>query len=67
MWESLASTRSQDRVLHGGAKALNVVVGLIVLPSIVPSFERWAAFSERAGGAAAPEPEVTSAVAGARK
>jgi len=32
MWEGLARTRRQDRVLHGAAKALNVVVGLIALP-----------------------------------
>ena len=32
MWESLATTRRQDRVLHGSAKLLNVVVGLIALP-----------------------------------
>ena len=32
MWEHYATTRRQDRVLHGAAKALNVVVGLIVLP-----------------------------------
>jgi alpha-beta hydrolase superfamily lysophospholipase len=32
MWERYATTRRQDRVLHGAAKALNVVVGLIVLP-----------------------------------
>ena len=32
MWESLATTRRQDRVLHGGAMALNVVVGLVIAP-----------------------------------
>jgi len=32
MWEGLARTRRQDRVLHGSAKALNVVVGLLALP-----------------------------------
>ena len=32
MWESLATTQRQDRVLHGAAKLLNVVVGLIALP-----------------------------------
>lgn len=32
MWEGLARTRRQDRVLHGAAKALNVIVGLIALP-----------------------------------
>ena len=36
MWESLATTRRQDRVLHGAAKALNVVVGLIALPALAP-------------------------------
>jgi predicted alpha/beta-fold hydrolase len=33
MWESLATTKRQDRVLHGAAKALNVLIGLIVLPA----------------------------------
>jgi predicted alpha/beta-fold hydrolase len=33
MWESMATTRRQDRVLHGFAKALNVVIGLIALPA----------------------------------
>lgn len=32
MWEHLATTRRQDRVLHGAAKALNVVIGLIAVP-----------------------------------
>ena len=32
MWEGLARTRRQDRVLHGGAKAANVVFGLLALP-----------------------------------
>ena len=32
MWEGLARTRGQDRVLHGTAKAANVVVGLIAFP-----------------------------------
>ena len=32
MWEGLARTRRQDRVLHGTAKAANVVVGLIAVP-----------------------------------
>ena len=32
MWEGLARTRRQDRVLHGAAKATNVVAGLIALP-----------------------------------
>jgi predicted alpha/beta-fold hydrolase len=33
MWETLATTRRQDRVLHGFAKLANVVVGLIALPA----------------------------------
>ena len=33
MWESLATTRRSDRVLHGAAKLLNVVVGVIALPA----------------------------------
>jgi predicted alpha/beta-fold hydrolase len=32
VWESLASTQRQDRVLHGAAKVLNLVVGFIALP-----------------------------------
>jgi predicted alpha/beta-fold hydrolase len=32
MWESLGTTQRQDRVLHGAAKGLNVVAGLIALP-----------------------------------
>jgi predicted alpha/beta-fold hydrolase len=32
MWEHLATSRRQDRVLHGFAKALNVVIGLVALP-----------------------------------
>jgi predicted alpha/beta-fold hydrolase len=32
MWESLATSRRSDRALHGAAKLLNVVVGLIALP-----------------------------------
>ena len=33
MWEGLATTRRQDRVLHGAAKLLNVLVGFIALPA----------------------------------
>ena len=32
MWESLGSSRRQDVALHGMAKALNLVVGLMALP-----------------------------------
>ena len=32
MWEGLARTRRQDRVLHGAAKVANVLFGLIALP-----------------------------------
>src|SRR5688500_7863444 len=32
MWEGLARTQRQDRALHGAAKAVNVVVGLIAIP-----------------------------------
>src|SRR5438552_3759915 len=32
MWESLASSERQDRVLHGAAKLLNLAVGLVALP-----------------------------------
>src|SRR5262245_56226427 len=33
MWESLATSRRSDRVLHGAAKLLNLVVGTIALPA----------------------------------
>ena len=33
MWESLATTRRQDRVLHGAAKLFNVAAGLVALPA----------------------------------
>jgi predicted alpha/beta-fold hydrolase len=32
MWESLATTRRQDRVLHGAAKAVNVVAAIFLIP-----------------------------------
>jgi pimeloyl-ACP methyl ester carboxylesterase len=32
MWESLATTQRQDRVLHGAAKLLNLIAGLVLLP-----------------------------------
>ena len=32
MWESLATSRRQDRVLHGVAKLLNVVAGALIFP-----------------------------------
>ncbi|MEK6272762.1 MAG: alpha/beta fold hydrolase [Actinomycetota bacterium] len=32
MWESLATSHRSDRVLHGAAKLLNVVVGVVALP-----------------------------------
>ena len=32
MWEGLARTRRQDRLLHGSAKAANVFVGLLAMP-----------------------------------
>lgn len=39
MWESMATTRRQDRVLHGFAKALNVLIGLVALPAWL--FGQW--------------------------
>jgi predicted alpha/beta-fold hydrolase len=33
VWETLATTQRQDRVLHGAAKLLNLVVGAIALPA----------------------------------
>jgi pimeloyl-ACP methyl ester carboxylesterase len=32
MWESIGSSQRQDRVLHGAAKVLNVMVGSVALP-----------------------------------
>jgi pimeloyl-ACP methyl ester carboxylesterase len=32
MWESLGTSHRQDRVLHGAAKVVNVIVGLIAIP-----------------------------------
>jgi predicted alpha/beta-fold hydrolase len=32
VWESLATTRRQDRLLHGVAKLLNVLTGALILP-----------------------------------
>jgi predicted alpha/beta-fold hydrolase len=32
MWEGLARTERQDRVLHGGAKLVNVFLGIVLLP-----------------------------------
>ena len=32
MWEGLARTRRQDRVLHGSAKVANVLFGLVAMP-----------------------------------
>ncbi len=32
MWESLGTTRRQDRVLHGSAKLLNLLIGIVALP-----------------------------------
>jgi pimeloyl-ACP methyl ester carboxylesterase len=59
MWESLATNRRQDRVLHGAAKALNVLVGLIALPAwligqkLGGRLRRWL---ERAGSESAELP-----------
>jgi len=33
MWEGMATTRGQDRFLHGAAKLLNVLVGIVALPA----------------------------------
>jgi predicted alpha/beta-fold hydrolase len=33
VWESIGSTYRQDRILHGAAKALNLAVGSVALPS----------------------------------
>ncbi len=32
MWEGLARTERQDRVLHGAAKLANVLIGIVLLP-----------------------------------
>src|SRR4051812_32358847 len=33
MWESVGSTYRQDRILHGAAKALNLAVGSVAMPT----------------------------------
>jgi uncharacterized protein len=33
VWETLATTQRQDRLLHGAAKLLNLVIGLVALPA----------------------------------
>jgi predicted alpha/beta-fold hydrolase len=33
MWEGLATNRRQDRVLHGSAKLLNLLIGIVALPA----------------------------------
>ena len=33
MWEGLATTRRQDRVLHGSAKLVNLLIGIVALPA----------------------------------
>jgi pimeloyl-ACP methyl ester carboxylesterase len=33
MWEALATTRRQDRFLHGAAKLLNLLIGIVALPA----------------------------------
>jgi predicted alpha/beta-fold hydrolase len=56
MWESLATTRRQDRVLHGAAKALNIVVGLIAFPVWLVG-QRLAGALRRFLERIAPDPE----------
>jgi predicted alpha/beta-fold hydrolase len=33
MWERMATTRRQDRALHGAAKVVNLIIGLVALPA----------------------------------
>jgi predicted alpha/beta-fold hydrolase len=33
VWETLATTQRQDRLLHGAAKLLNLVIGVVALPA----------------------------------
>jgi predicted alpha/beta-fold hydrolase len=33
MWEGLATTRRQDRVLHSSAKLVNLLIGIVALPT----------------------------------
>ena len=53
MWESLGSSQRQDRILHGAAKALNVLVGLVAVPAwligqrLVEPFKRLLARLDR--------------------
>jgi predicted alpha/beta-fold hydrolase len=59
MWEGLATTRRQDRFLHGSAKLLNVLIGLVALPAwllgqrLAGPLRRWL---ERRGAAPRPLP-----------
>ena len=57
VWESLAHDPRQDRVLHGAAKLLNVVVGLVALPALAAraADRRPAAAPARPRGAAQAE------------
>jgi predicted alpha/beta-fold hydrolase len=62
MWESLATTRRQDRVLHGAAKAVNVLVGLVALPAwlfgqwLGGPLRRWLGHGAEAAGLELPTP-----------
>lgn len=62
MWESLGTTRKQDRVLHGAAKASSVLAGVVMVPCwlVGQGLAGWVA--ERLGRAsqdlgALPRPE----------
>jgi predicted alpha/beta-fold hydrolase len=65
MWETLASTPRQDRVLHGAAKLVNVLVGLVALPAWLLGQWLTGPLRRRLGRAAA-RPELPVPVAGER-
>jgi len=60
VWEGLAHSRRQDRVLHGAAKALNLVAGATMIPLVLGGQRAagWAdrALSRRARPPSLPEP-----------
>ncbi|MEA2445498.1 MAG: hypothetical protein QOJ12_2790, partial [Thermoleophilales bacterium] len=62
MWESLATTRRQDRLLHGAAKGLNVAAALALIPlwtigqRLTGAVMRWLAGRDDAPPLPVPSP-----------
>jgi predicted alpha/beta-fold hydrolase len=65
MWEALAHSRRQDRVLHGAAKALNVVAGAAMIPLWVGG-QRATGWLDRTLARRARPPELPVPPAGPR-